>query len=150
MADRDSHQGMDELLRQLEGDYIKAVKDNESTTVESFIEEFLYDSWDYNEENIENIKSVMSRYSNGKIHQGTFSKSFNKMLKHLKLKLEQLDSDMEYPVLHSNNGAALLVAFVDGLVIQYYIGVYDVNQLREMTPSIKRVILQALKTEGTE
>ncbi len=41
----------------------------------------------------------------------------------------------------------MLVAFVDGLVIQYYIGVYEVAQLREMTPYLKRVLLQALRTE---
>ncbi|MED1602831.1 hypothetical protein [Alkalihalophilus marmarensis] len=150
MERRDSQQGMDKLLRQLESDYIEAVKDNENTTVEGFIEQFLYDSWDYNDKNLEDIKSVLGRYSDGEIYQGTFSKSFTEMLKHLKMKLQQLDSGMEYPVLHTNNGASLLVAFVDGLVIQYYVGIYNVEKLREMTSYIKSVILHALKTEGTE
>ncbi|WEG17310.1 hypothetical protein PQ478_02065 [Alkalihalophilus pseudofirmus] len=150
MERRDSQQGMDKLLRQLESDYIKAVKDNENTTVEGFIEQFLYDSWDYNDKNLEDIKSVLGRYSDGEIYQGTFSKSFTEMLKHLKMKLQQLDSAMEYPVLHTNNGASLLVAFVDGLVIQYYVGIYNVEKLREMTSYIKSVILHALKAEGTE
>ncbi|MFG6115653.1 hypothetical protein ACGTN9_10715 [Halobacillus sp. MO56] len=148
MEHRISHKGMDELLKQLEDDYVKAVKGNESTTVEGFIEKFLYDSWDYNEENIENIKSVLSRYKQGEIYQRTFSGAFNEMVDHLQVKLEQLDEDKVYPVLHSNQGASLLVAFVDGLVIQYYLGVYDADQLREMTPYLKRVILQALKTEA--
>ncbi|WP_173915275.1 hypothetical protein [Halobacillus sp. Marseille-Q1614] len=148
MEHRISHQGMDELLKQLEDDYVKAVKGNESTTVEGFIEQFLYDSWDYNDRNIENIKSVLSRYTSGEIYKGTFSGAFNEMIDHLQVKLEQLDPDMGYPVLHSNHGASVLVAFVDGLVIQYYIGTYDVDQLREMTPYFKRIILQALQTES--
>ncbi|SDZ77136.1 hypothetical protein SAMN05421743_101140 [Thalassobacillus cyri] len=147
MEHRISHKGMDELLKQLEDDYVKAVKDNESTTVEGFIEKFLYDSWDYNEQNIDKIKSVLSRYKSGEIYQRIFSSAFKEMVDHLQVKLEHLDQDKVYPVLHSNQGASLLVAFVDGLVIQYYLGVYDADQLREMTPYVKRVILQALRTE---
>ncbi|WP_268744476.1 hypothetical protein [Thalassobacillus devorans] len=40
MEHRISHKGMDELLKQLEDDYVKAVKGNESKTVEDFIETF--------------------------------------------------------------------------------------------------------------
>ncbi|GGC77589.1 hypothetical protein GCM10007216_05160 [Thalassobacillus devorans] len=150
MEHRVSHQDMDELLKQLEDDYIKAVKDNDRATVERFIEKFLYDSWDYNEENIDSIKYVLKRYSNGEIAQGTFSGAFNEMVDHLQAKLERLDHEKEYAVLHTDKGASLLVAFVDGLVLQYYLDVYDVEQLKEMTPYLKQVILQALKTKGDE
>ncbi|WP_235062600.1 hypothetical protein [Thalassobacillus devorans] len=89
----------------------------------------------------------MSRYNQGEIHPGTFSSAFNEMVDHLLIKLQDLDQDKAYPVIHSDHGASMLVAFVDGLVIQYYIGVYEVAQLREMTPYLKRVLLQALRTE---
>jgi hypothetical protein len=148
MTQQMSRLGMDELLKQLEDDYIKAVKDNESTNIEDFIEQFLYDSWVFNEQNIEMIKRVLSRYTSGEINQGTFSSSFNFMVEQLQERLKQLDQNMVYPVLHSKNGASMLVAFVDGLVLQYYIGIYDIDELREMTPYLKRVILQMLKTEG--
>lgn len=148
MAQHMSQQGMDELLKQLQDDYVKAVKGNESTNVEDFVEKFLYDSWDYNDQNIEMIKSVLSRYTTGEIYQGTFSASFNYMVEHLQVRLRQLDQDKVYPVLHSEDGASMLVALVDGLVLQYYIGIYDVDQLRRMTPYLKQVILQALKTRS--
>jgi hypothetical protein len=142
------HNDMDEALKRLEDDYVKAVKENDSTNVEDFVERFLYDSWEYNDQNIEMIKSVLGRYSSGSISQGTFRSSFNYMTKELQVKLRQLDHDMDYPVLHSKDGASMLVAFVDGLVLQFYIGTYDVDDLRGMTPYLKRVILQMLKTEG--
>jgi hypothetical protein len=141
------HNDMDEALKRLEDDYVKAVKENNSTNVEYFIEQFLYDSWEYNDQNIEMIKSVLGRYSSGRISQGTFRSSFNYMTEELQVKLRQLDHDKVYPVLHSKDGASMLVAFVDGLVLQYYIGTYDVDDLRGMTPYLKRVILQMLKTE---
>ncbi|MEJ9306757.1 hypothetical protein ABEW33_27880 [Priestia megaterium] len=140
--------GMDELLEKLEDDYVKAVKNNESKSIEEFIEQFLYDSWTYNEQNMQNIKIVLSRYTSGEIYQGTLSESFNIMVDHLRVKLEQLDQEMHYPVLHSKHGASLLVAFVDGIVLQYYIGTYSADKLRELTPYLKNIILQALKTEG--
>ncbi|MEL3971683.1 hypothetical protein AAEO50_05255 [Rossellomorea oryzaecorticis] len=138
---------MDEALKRLEDDYVRAVKENDSTNVKDFIEQFLYDSWEYNDQNIEMIKTVLGRYSSGRIPQRTFRSSFNYMTEELQEKLRQLDHDKVYPVLHSKDGASMLVAFVDGLVLQYYIGAYDVDDLREMTPYLKRVILQMLKTE---
>ncbi|SDW00091.1 hypothetical protein SAMN05421781_0041 [Marinococcus luteus] len=139
---------MDELLQQLEEDYVQAVKSNESKNIEDFVEQFLYDSWAYNENNIENIKSVLSRYTRNEIYRATFSGSFNEMVEHLQQKLKQLDQSGKYPVVHTNNGASVLVAFVDGLVIQYYVGIYSVSQLRSMTPFFKRLILEALKVEA--
>ncbi|WP_175987447.1 hypothetical protein [Bacillus sp. Marseille-Q1617] len=147
MTQQKSHQDIDERLKRLEEDYVKAVKENDSTNIEDFIEQFLYDSWEYNDRNIDRIKSVLSRYSSGRISQGTFHSSFNYMTEELHVKLRQLDQEKVYPVLHSKDGASMLVAFVDGLVLQYYIGIYDVDGLRGMTPYIKRVILQMLKTE---
>ncbi|MDZ5784457.1 hypothetical protein [Marinococcus luteus] len=142
-----NHHDMDELLQQLEEDYVQAVKSNESKNIEDFIEQFLYDSWAYNENNIENIKSVLSRYTRNEIYQATFSGSFNEMVEHLQQKLKQLDQSGKYPVVQTNNGASVLIAFVDGLIIQYYVGIYSVSQLRSMTPFFKRLILEALKME---
>ena len=90
---------MDKILKELEADYVKAVKDNECTTVEAFIEQFLYDSWSYNEQNMESIKTVMSRYSQGEINPNTFSGAFNGMLDHVQRKLEELDSDKNYSII---------------------------------------------------
>ena len=42
----------------------------------------------------------------------------------------------------------MLIAFVDGLVVQYFAGVYTVVQLKDMTPQVKQVVLQALRTES--
>ncbi|UOQ45462.1 hypothetical protein MUN89_05810 [Halobacillus salinarum] len=148
MEHRISHKEMDGALKQLEDDYVQAVKSNESTTVEDFIEQFLYDSWTYNDQNLEYLKRVLERYTSGDIYPRTFIGAFNEMVDHLQVKLEQLDQNNDYPALHSKHGASLLVAFVDGLVIQYYVGVYSVEQLREMTPYLKIVILQALKADA--
>jgi hypothetical protein len=147
MTQQKSQQGFDEALKRLEEDYVKAVNENESTNVEDFIEQFLYDSWEYNDQNIDMIKSVLGRYSSGRISQGTFRSSFNYMTEELHIKLRELDQEKIYPVLQSKDGASMLVAFVDGLVLQYYIGTYDVDDLKGMTPYLKRVILQMLKTE---
>ncbi|WP_079475968.1 hypothetical protein [Marinococcus halophilus] len=140
-------QEMDEILSRLEEDYVKAVKGNESGNVEDFVEKFLYDSWAYNEENMDNIKSVLSRYTRKEIHQSTFSGSFNEMVGHLQKKLKELDRDKNYPALHTDYGASVVVAFVDGLIIQYYVGVYSIDQLKNMTPAFKRLILEALTVE---
>ncbi|WP_252315032.1 hypothetical protein [Sinobaca sp. H24] len=148
MKDRISHEGMDEILKKLEDDYIKAVKENESRSVEEFVEHFLYDSWTYNDENIQDIKTVLSRYSTGEVYSTTFIGAFNEMVDHLRAKLQELDTEQAYPALHNQHGASFLVAFVDGMVIQYFIGVYTVEQLREMTPYLKQVMLQALRTEA--
>ncbi|WP_226579648.1 hypothetical protein [Halobacillus litoralis] len=149
MEHRISHKDMDELLKKLEDDYVEAVTGNESTTVEEFVHEFLMDSWEYNDRNIENIKAVMSRYSKGDIYKHTFSGAFNEMVDYVQDKLTSLDQEKEYPLIHQPYGASVMISFVDGLVIQYYTGCYDVEQLRNMTPQIKQIILNALKTEPT-
>lgn len=142
-----SRRNIDELLKGLEDDYITAVSENEAPSVEAFVEQFLYDSWNYNEQNIETIKTVMSRYSQGKIPETIFSESFNKMTSQVQKKMENLDADKEYPVIHDGRGASILIAFIDGLVIQYFSGCYTVEQLKEMVPSLKKILLQALRTE---
>ncbi len=132
---RNTPDEMDELLEKLEDDYVKAVKNIESKRVEDFVEQFLYDSWNYNEKNIGNIKKVLSRYTSREINQRILTESFfDIMIDHLRDRLVQLDRNKEYPVLHSTHGASLLVAQVDGLVLQYYIGIYSADKLREMTP----------------
>lgn len=47
MEHRISSRNMDELLKGLEDNYVEAVRGNEATSVEEFVEQFLYDSWDY-------------------------------------------------------------------------------------------------------
>ncbi|MFC7319573.1 hypothetical protein [Halobacillus campisalis] len=142
-----SHEEMDSILANLEGEYIRALNGNDSTNIEEFVEQFLYDSWDYNDRNIESIQKVMSRYSGGEIHANTFAGSFQKMVDHLQKKLASLDEDDQYPMVHSPLGASILVAFVDGLVIQYYTAVYTVDDLKEATPHFKQIILNALRME---
>ncbi|KHE67880.1 hypothetical protein [Halobacillus sp. BBL2006] len=147
MEHRISHEEMDTILKQLEDDYVKAVKGNSSRNVEDFIEQFLYDSWDYNDQNIDLIKAVMSRYTQGEIYETTFSGAFNEMVDHLQEKLQQLDEEEIYPMIHTPWGGSFLVSFVDGLVIQYFTGIYSVEDLRKLTPQLKEVILNALCTE---
>ncbi|BCB02678.1 hypothetical protein [Bacillus sp. KH172YL63] len=139
---------MDKNLKKLEDDYIEALDSNGSSTVEEFIDSFLYDSWDYNEQNMDLITTVMSRYSRGEITTPTFRDSFNRMVEHLQHQLAALDHTHDYPLLHSKHGASILVSMVDGLVVQYFLGVYSADALRDMTPTLKEVILNALKTPG--
>ncbi|PFA63207.1 hypothetical protein CN378_19505 [Bacillus sp. AFS015802] len=135
---------IDSGLKKLEDDYIRALNLNESNTIEQFIETFLYDSWNYNEQNMELIKSVMGRFSRGDIHQTTFSQSFDRMITHLHEKLSTVDQDRNFPIVHSKTGASILVSFVDGLIIQYFAGIYSVGDLRKQTPQLKESILNAI------
>lgn len=147
MEHRISHEDMDRILKQLEDDYVRALKENSSSTVEDFIEQFLYDSWEYNDRNIDLIKAVMSRYTQGEIYRTTFSGAFNEMVDHLQGKLTELDKEGRYPMIHTSYGASFLVSFVDGLVIQYFTGIYSVEDLKDLTPQLKKVILNALTTD---
>ncbi|WP_423189005.1 hypothetical protein ACO1PF_10485 [Alkalibacterium sp. f15] len=147
MENRINHQKMDGLLKQLEDDYIKSVKENESSNVEAFIESFLYASWTYNEQHMEEITTVLSRYSKEEIPKSTMNGAFSEMTDQLRLKLQQLDKEKEYPLLHSDHGSNLIVALVDGLMVQYFVGVYDMERLRELTPFLKKVTLNTLRLE---
>lgn len=142
-----AHNAQD-ILEKLRDDYIQSVKDNDSRDVATFIETFLSSSWDYNEQHMNEIKAVFSSYEKGELSRQTFSNLFNEMVEHLHIKLEKLDTEYEYPLLHTQDGAAIIVSLVDGLVVQHYISVYDVKNLKEMTPHLTRIILQALKTES--
>ncbi|EGA88342.1 hypothetical protein GPDM_15819 [Planococcus donghaensis MPA1U2] len=139
---------MDKALKELEQDYLDAVDNNSSSTVEAFVETFLYDSWSYNEQNLDRIKTVMSRYSQEQINAQTFSSSFSRMVDKVQGKLEELDMDKQYPVIQDGQGASLLIAIVDGLVIQYFAGTYPTDELEKRTPYFTRFITQALKTKN--
>lgn len=139
---------MDEALKKLEEDYLDAVENNDSASVEEFIEAFLYDSWSYNERNLATIKTAMSRYSQQQIDVDTFSNSFKRMVDRVQEKLQELDGQSHYPVIQDGRGASLLIAFVDGLVIQYFAGTYTIEQLEKDTPYLMRAILQLLKAES--
>ncbi|MCR8849820.1 hypothetical protein NQ095_15480 [Rossellomorea sp. SC111] len=140
--------GIDSGLKKLEDNYIQALNLNESNTIEQFIETFLYDSWEYNEENMELIISVMGRVNRGDIHQTIFSQSFDRMITHLQKKLSKVDHDRNFPIVHSKTGASILVSFVDGMIIQYFAGIYSVGDLRKLTPQLKQSILNAISISG--
>ncbi|WP_281974428.1 hypothetical protein [Halobacillus litoralis] len=146
MKHRISHDQMDKTLKQLEDDYIKAVKDNKNTTIDGFVEQFLYDSWNYNYENLELIQAVLRKYAQGDISKTIFQGAFNEMTDHLQGKLRELDPDQLYPLVHQPIGASILVSCVDGMIIQYFTNVYSIEDLNEMTPQIKRMLLNALGT----
>ncbi|MFJ6414345.1 hypothetical protein ACIQLG_16305 [Terribacillus saccharophilus] len=135
------------LLRQIKEDYLKAIYNNNSENVEEFIEQFLYDSWEYNEQNLEKLKDSLGDYSSGNIDNDTFRAAFKDMIDPIQRKLEELDADIHYPMIHTTRGASFLVAFVDGLVIQYYVGVYKIDQLKEMTPHLTSIILNGFKSK---
>ncbi|KGP73422.1 hypothetical protein [Pontibacillus yanchengensis] len=147
MEHRISHDNMDDILKKLEDDYIQVLVQNESTTVEDFIEQFLYDSWDYNHQNMDLIKAVMRRYSQGDVHPVTFSGAFKEMADHLQKNLAQLDHEHNYPMLHTGLGTTTLVAIIDGMVVQYYTGTYSIEDLKNKTPQLKSMILNALSTQ---
>ncbi|WP_238323763.1 hypothetical protein [Planococcus donghaensis] len=90
----------------------------------------------------------MSRYSHEQINAQTFSSSFRRMVDKVQKKLEELDMDKQYPVIQDGQGASLLIAIVDGLVIQYFAGTYPVDELEQRTPYFTRFITQALKTKN--
>ncbi|WP_158004631.1 hypothetical protein [Planococcus donghaensis] len=56
--------------------------------------------------------------------------------------------DKQYPVIQDGQGASLLIAIVDGLVIQYFAGTYPTDELEKRTPYFTRFITQALKTKN--
>ncbi|WP_394219265.1 hypothetical protein [Halobacillus trueperi] len=58
-----------------------------------------------------------------------------------------MDEDQRYPMLHQPTAASILVAIVDGLVIQYFTNVYSVEDLQSLTQQLKEIILNALKTK---
>ncbi|MYL49710.1 hypothetical protein GLV98_09435 [Halobacillus litoralis] len=61
--------------------------------------------------------------------------------------MDELDEDQRYPMLHHSTAASILVAIVDGLVIQYFTNVYSVEDLQSLTQQLKKIILNALKTK---
>ena len=91
IAQTSSKDRMDEALKKLEEDYLDAVENNDSDSVEEFIEAFLYDSWSYNERNLATIKTAMSRYSQQQIDVDTFSNSFKRMVDRVQEKLQELE-----------------------------------------------------------
>lgn len=79
MGERISHDKLYKRLKKLEDDYIKSVDETDGQTVETFLTNFLSGSWDYNAQNIADIKAVFSDYEKGSIPKELFSGSFNEM-----------------------------------------------------------------------
>lgn len=144
MTDQNQQGYNNDLLNDLEKDYITSVKENTSETIEDFIESFLYGSWEYNEQNIDKIQTVMSSYSSGSLSTDTVSSSFNRMLDSLEMKLKELDKDENYPIIHTGNGTSLIVSLVDGLIVQYFLGVYTNDRLQDMAPQLKDTTLKMI------
>lgn len=138
MTDNNQPEDNNDFLNELEKDYIASVKENTSETIEDFIESFLYNSWEYNEQKIKKIQTVFSRYSSGELSKETVSSSFNRMLNCLEQKLKELDKDKNYPIIHTGKGASLIVSLVDGLIVQYFLGVYTIDRLQDLTPQLKK------------
>ena len=127
MGHTSSKNRMDEALGKLEEDYLDAVDNNQSNSVEAFVEAFLHDSWSYNERNLATIKTAMSRYSQQQIDVDTFSSSFQRMVDRVQEKLQGLDEGGRYPVIQEGRGASLMIAFVDSERI--YVSLFDVRAL---------------------
>jgi hypothetical protein len=77
----------------------------------------------------------------------TFSTAFKDMITPIQRKLEELDKDIHFPMIHTTRGASFLVALVDGLVIQYYVGIFEIDQLKEMSPHLTSIILNGFKAK---
>lgn len=121
---------MNENLYKLTMDYEHAIDNCEGSTVPEFIYNFIYGSMDYNKENLDRLKEEMSKQAQN--HEPEeFKRAFDEMLLYLRDKFIDLDPDNEYWPLHYREGVSAFVAMIDGLVIQYFSGLYSVDDLKE-------------------
>lgn len=138
---------MNEHLSELKEEYITSIEEDHSGSLDTFLSGFLSRSWDDNRQNMEKIKAVFADCERGDIPEDTFSESFKEMTLCLSEKWRELNPGKNYPLLHSKEGVSLVVSLVDGLVLQYYIGLYDIEELNNRTSKVKNVLLHALKAE---
>lgn len=138
---------MNQHLSELKEEYIRSIEEDDSDSLDEFLSGFLSRSWEYNSQNMEKIRTVFADYERGDIPEDNFSASFKEMNLCLREKLRELDPGKNYPLLHSKEGVSLVVSLVDGLVLQYYIGLYDIEELNNRTSNLKNVLLHALKAE---
>ncbi|WP_270182251.1 hypothetical protein [Alkalihalobacillus sp. CinArs1] len=132
---------MNENLSRLMLDYENAIDCCEGETVPEFIENFIYGSMDYNKDNFDKIQAEMSKQAQNK-EPKEFKRAFDEMLLYLRDKFIELDPQKEYWALHYREGVSAFVAMIDGLVIQYFSGLYSVDDLKERSKLFSDIIIR--------
>ncbi|MCA0171974.1 hypothetical protein [Bacillus sp. RAR_GA_16] len=131
---------MNQNLYQLTREYETFTDECEGQTVPEFVENFIYGSMDYNEENLPKLTEEMGKQAQGHDPEN-FKKAFDEMLLYLRDRFVALDPDKEYWPLHYREGVSAFVAMIDGLIVQYFSGLYSVEDLKERTPLFAAIIL---------
>ncbi|WLR60140.1 hypothetical protein [Guptibacillus hwajinpoensis] len=131
---------MNKNLYQLTQEYEKFTDDCKGETVPEFVENFIYGSMDYNEQNLPKLTEEMGKQAKNQEPE-EFKRAFDEMLLYLRDRFMALDPDKEYWLLHYREGVSAFVAMIDGLIVQYFSGLYTVEELKERTPLFAAVIL---------
>ncbi len=131
---------MNQNLYRLTQEYEKFTDECMGETVPEFVENFIYGSMDYNEENLPKLTEEMGKQAQN--HEPEeFRRAFDEMLLYLRNRFVALDPNKEYWPLHYREGVSAFVAMIDGLIVQYFSGLYTVDDLKERTPLFAAVIL---------
>ncbi|MFK3958880.1 hypothetical protein [Guptibacillus hwajinpoensis] len=131
---------MNKNLYQLTQEYEKFTDDCKGETVPEFVENFIFGSMDYNEQNLPKLTEEMGKQAQNQEPE-EFKRAFDEMLLYLRDRFMALDPDKEYWPLHYREGVSSFVAMIDGLIVQYFSGLYTVEELKERTPLFAAVIL---------
>lgn len=131
---------MNQNLYYLTQEYEKFTDECEGENVPEFVENFIYGSMEYNDVNLPKLTEEMSKQAQNKEPE-EFKRAFDEMLLYLRDRFVSLDPDKKYWPLHYREGVSAFVAMIDGLVVQYFSGLYSVDDLKERTPLFAAIIL---------
>ncbi|MBN8207859.1 hypothetical protein JI666_03750 [Bacillus sp. NTK071] len=131
---------MNQNLYFLTQEYEKFTDECEGESVPEFVENFIYGSMEYNDVNLPKLTEEMSKQAQNKEPE-EFKRAFDEMLLYLRDRFVALDPDKKYWPLHYREGVSAFVAMIDGLVVQYFSGLYSVDDLRERAPLFAAIIL---------
>ena len=131
---------MNENLYRLTQEYENFTDECAGENIPEFVENFIYGSMDYNEENLPKLTEEMGKQAQSQEPE-EFKKAFDEMLLYLRDRFVALDPNKEYWPLHYREGVSAFVAMIDGLIVQYFSGLYSVEALKERTPLFAAVIL---------
>ncbi|WP_377888909.1 hypothetical protein [Alkalihalobacillus sp. R86527] len=132
---------MNENLYRLTLEYEDAIDCCKGETVPEFIENFIYGSMDYNKDNFDKLQAEMSKQAQNQEPE-EFKRAFDEMLLYLRDKFIELDLKQEYWALHYREGVSAFIAMIDGLVIQYFSGLYSVDDLKERSQLFADIIVK--------
>ncbi|TKD71279.1 hypothetical protein [Pseudalkalibacillus hwajinpoensis] len=131
---------MNQNLYYLTQEYEKFTDECKGDSVPEFVENFIYGSMEYNDVNLPKLTEEMSKQAQNKEPE-EFKRAFDEMLLYLRDRFVALDPYKKYWPLHYREGVSAFVAMIDGLVVQYFSGLYSVDDLKERTPLFAAIIL---------